>query len=205
MRAYVDQAKSWPPQGQAVLAQFDDETVVVYQAFIRKIAHYAVDRQRFGGGFSMDRMSWIKPGFVWMMHRSEWATAEGQERVLAIWIRRAAFDEMLARAVLSRYEAGNPLSQEEWRAAIADSEIRLQWDPDYDPRGMKLKRRALQLGLSGETLRAYAHDWIVEIQDITDYAHEQARFREQPALLLTPVEKPYPIDRETARRIGAGT
>jgi hypothetical protein len=30
---------------------------------------------------------------------------------------------------------------------VARSEVRLQWNPDHDPTGNKLERRALQLGL----------------------------------------------------------
>ena len=37
----------------------------------------------FGGAFSLDRMSWIKPNFLWMMFRSGWGTKEGQEVTLA--------------------------------------------------------------------------------------------------------------------------
>src|SRR5258706_8418755 len=92
VRAYIDQLERWPSDGRVILAQYDDTAVVVYQAFSAKVAKYAVDKQHFGGGFSMDRMSWIKTNFMWMMNRSDWGTAEGQERVLAIWLKRDVFD-----------------------------------------------------------------------------------------------------------------
>ena len=39
---------------------------------------------------------------------------------------------------------------------MAASEVRLQWDPDHDPHGRPLARRALQLGLRGEALTSRA-------------------------------------------------
>ena len=48
-------------------------------------------------------MSWIKPNFLWMMYRSGWGQKEGQEVVLAVKIKRAAFDTILAHAVRSKH------------------------------------------------------------------------------------------------------
>ncbi|HEY9391471.1 MAG TPA: DUF4291 family protein [Mycobacteriales bacterium] len=45
-------------------------TVVVYQAYRPEIAEHGVRYQRFDGPFSLDRMRWVKPGFLWMMYRS---------------------------------------------------------------------------------------------------------------------------------------
>ena len=65
--------------GRHVLAQYDAETVVVYQAYRPSIGAFAATHGYFGGGFSPSRMSWIKPNFLWMMYRCGWATKEGQE------------------------------------------------------------------------------------------------------------------------------
>ncbi|XP_022085613.1 uncharacterized protein LOC110976553 isoform X2 [Acanthaster planci] len=132
----------WPPSGRHILAQYDDETIVVYQAFCPEIADYAVSNQRFGGPkYSFTRMSWIKTNFLWMMYRCGWASKRGQERVLAICIPRANFDTILSQA----YTAG---AQRE--AGKMDVSVRLQWDPDHAPNGGKEDRRAIQLGLRGE-------------------------------------------------------
>ena len=54
---------------------------------------------RFGGPlFSYSRMSWIKTNFLWMMYRCGWAAKKGQERVLAVWITREGFQEILSNA-----------------------------------------------------------------------------------------------------------
>jgi hypothetical protein len=63
--------------------------------------------------------------------------------------------------------------KEDWAADLKSSEVRVQWDPDHNPKGGKLERRALQLGLKGETLQQFATDWIVAIEDITPFVLEQ--------------------------------
>ena len=44
---YLDQKESvWPKEGRHILAQYDDESVVVYQAYCNEIADYAVKHQK---------------------------------------------------------------------------------------------------------------------------------------------------------------
>jgi Domain of unknown function (DUF4291) len=202
---YSDQLKRWPTSGQHILAQFDEETVVVYQAYRAAIGRYAVEHQRFGGEFSLNRMSWIKPNFLWMMYRSGWATKEGQEVTLAVRLRRTAFDEILRQAVHSNYVPEVYGSPEKWKARLVGSEVRLQWDPDHDPCGDKQERRAIQLGLAGDVVRRYAHDWIVNIEDISDFVANQRENAQAKgfANLITPREEIYPVRAiELARRLG---
>jgi Domain of unknown function (DUF4291) len=78
-------------------------------------------------------MSWIKPNFLWMMYRSGWGTKPGQEVVLAIWLKRTAFDAILAEAVHSTYTEAVYGSQQQWKQAGQNPSVRLQWDPDHDP------------------------------------------------------------------------
>lgn len=101
--SYVEQAKGWPDSGRHILAQYDDETILVYQAYRPSIGRFAVEHGHFGGDFMYSRMSWIKPNFLWMMYRSDWGTSEGQEVVLALRLRRSFFDSLLARAVPSTF------------------------------------------------------------------------------------------------------
>ncbi|MFE2537242.1 DUF4291 family protein [Streptomyces sp. NPDC059371] len=42
-----------------------------------------------------DRMTWIKPSFLWMVYRSGWGTKEGQETVLAVEISREGAESLL--------------------------------------------------------------------------------------------------------------
>jgi len=79
-RSYLEQAKHWPSSGHHILAHFNDESIIVYQAYRPSIARHVLDHGQFGGPeFSWSRMSWIKPNFLWMMFRSGWATKPGQE------------------------------------------------------------------------------------------------------------------------------
>lgn len=201
---YARQIIRWPSSGRHILAAHDADTIVVYQAYAEDIARYAVQHQRFGGRFSLQRMSWIKPNFLWMMDRSGWATKPGQERVLAVRLSRTFFDHLLACAVVSSFQS-NSSSHEEWRRDVAASEVRLQWDPDHDPAGGRLARRALQLGLRAEALRCYATAEPHEIVDVTPFVREQHAFAVagDHAPLLTPREDVYlPADLETRRRVG---
>jgi len=99
LERHADQLVHWPKSGKHVLAQFDDTTVVVYQAYKPAIGHHAAKHQKFGGGFSFERMSWIKPNFLWMMYRSGWCTKTDQEVTLALRLTRVGFDEILSQAV----------------------------------------------------------------------------------------------------------
>ena len=195
-RPWVDQRRDWPSTGRVLLAHHDSTTVVVYQAFRPEIAEHAVRYQRFGGPFSLDRMSWVKPGFLWMMYRSDWARKPGQERILAVRLPRSAFESILAAAVPSGFERVRYPDTAAWRTAIRESDVRVQWDPDHDPQGRPLERRVIQLGLRREALRRYARDWPVEIRDITDFVAGQrdSVARHGPERLQIPIETTYPFE-----------
>lgn len=192
--SYSNQASRWPKTGRHILAQFDENTVVVYQAYRQAIGNFASKNGYFGGEFSFNRMSWIKPNFLWMMYRSGWGTKPGQEVILAVWLKRSAFDEILASAVPSKFVAELYSSEKEWQQAVKNSDVRLQWDPDHHPSGAKLERRAIQLGLRGNVLASYAREWIVNIEDISEFVQQQHQYNTgDRAQLLTPCETVYPV------------
>lgn len=201
---YLEQLRRWPAAGRHILAQYDADTVVVYQAYRPEIGEFAARHGRFGAGWSRERMSWIKPNFLWMMYRCGWAAKEGQEVVLALTLRRRGFDEILAAAVPSGHDARLFPDRSTWQAAVARSDVRLQWDPDHAPGGAKEQRRAIQLGLRGEVLRRFADEWLLSVEDLTPFvraqrAHAGAPFSE----LLLPEEQVYPVtDPATARALG---
>ena len=201
---YLSQARGWPASGRHILAQFDEDSICIYQAYSPSIARFAVEHQRFGGDFSFRRMSWIKPNFLWMMYRSGWATKPGQEHVLAVRLPRAFFDELLRLVVPSGFDSRRFPDREAWQAAVASSEVRLQWDPDHQPDGKPTERRAVQLGLRGNTLRRYGEQELIAIEDITAFVvaqrpHAGKGFGD----LLMPEERVYtPRDREAALAVG---
>jgi hypothetical protein len=203
---YVHQVKLWPNSGRHILAQSDEETVIVYQAYKPSIGAYARKNGYLGGPeFGYSRMSWIKPNFVWMMVRSGWGTKTNQEATLAIRIRRKFFDDLLAQAVESSFSPGQYPTQEEWQQAIDSSSVRLQWDPDHHPGGAPLERRALQLGLRGQSLAQFGKHEILEILDISTFVAEQRENTTKQRLpeLITPMERVYlPPDEATRTRLG---
>jgi hypothetical protein len=194
LQPHAEQVQRWPVEGRQILAQFDDVGVVVYQAYRPEIGRFAADNGFFGGAFSLGRMSWIKPNFLWMMYRSAWGTKVGQETVLAVTIARGAFDAILAAAVPSAHDPELHADHGAWQEAVRCSDVRLQWDPDHGPRGEKLSRRAIQLGLRGAMLRRYAREWIVGIEDVSPFVAEQrAVLAREGAALITPREEVYPV------------
>lgn len=203
LEQYVGLHPTWPKTGRHILAQFDLSSIYVYQAFRPSIAAYAVRHQKFGGDFSYQRMSWIKPNFLWMMYRSGWASKVGQERILAIRLPRSFFDELLLAAVASSYDATRYATREEWQRAVSASEVRLQWDPDHDPAGRPLERRAIQLGLRGEALKRYGVTELMSVTDITDFVTEQRNHLDEDfKRLLVPHEQVYAPAPAAARSVG---
>lgn len=201
---YLEQAPRWPQTGRPILAQWDESTVWVYQAFRPAIGQFAAAHGKFGGEYSFGRMSWIKPNFLWMMYRSGWGTKPDQEVTLALRLKRQGFATLLAGAVASSFAGSGYGVQADWQAAVAGSDVRLQWDPDHDPHGRPLPRRALQLGIRGPTLRRLNEEWLVDVQDISAFVEQQRELLQDWARLQTPLETPYPLpDSELARRIGA--
>jgi hypothetical protein len=202
---YPKQLKVWPREGRHILAQFDDETVIVYQAYRPAIGRVAAEHRSFGGDFSYSRMSWVKPNFLWMMYRSGWGTKENQEVTLALRVRRAFFDSLLAAAVPSSWDREQFATAADWSRAVGSSSVRLQWDPDHHPSGAKLERRAIQLGLRGEVLEAFGRQELVEVIDLSEFVGEQrARLTAGGvSALLTPREQVYrPADPDIALRLG---
>jgi hypothetical protein len=193
IEAYQKQQTHWPQSGRHILAQYDDESVIVYQSYQPSIGHFAARHGYFGGDFSFSRMSWIKPGFLWMMFRNGWGTKEKQEVTLAIRLKRSAFDTLLLEAVPSTYVATLYPTEDEWKRALATSHVRLQWDPDHDPSGARIERRAIQLGLRGPILQQYARDWIIDIEDISDFVQQQHihALSKDYLELVTPYEREY--------------
>jgi Domain of unknown function (DUF4291) len=201
---YLNQKDRWQAKGRVVLAQYDADSIVVYQAYRPTIGHFAAQHGYFGGDFKLSRMTWIKPNFLWMMYRFGWGTKEGQDVTLAIRIQRSAFDSILAQAVHSKHIPEIYENQQVWNNAVKTSDVRLQWDPDRSPTGGRLERRAIQLGLQREAAIKYAREWIVDIEDISEFVAEQRQYviSDNYSVLLTPSESAYEVSNyETAKRL----
>ena len=193
LKKYDEQITEWPKSGYHIMAQYDEEEIIVYQSYRKEIGEFAAKNQYFGGVFSLDRMTWIKPNFLWMMYRNGWGTKDGQEVVLAIHLKISAFNKYLENAVYSSYSSSLEMSHEDWKESVKTSSVRLQWDPDHDPYGNKLERRAIQIGLRDDFIKSFAKDDILLIEDISEFVKEQYEFVQNKKLenLVVPAERPF--------------
>lgn len=187
-------------------AAYDEERIRVYQAYPEAIAEAALRAGRFVAPFKRERMTWIKPSFLWMMYRSGWGMKPGQERVLAVDITRDGFEWALSRAALTHYSPALHADHEAWQEQLHGAPNRVQWDPDRDVALEPQPWRAIQVGLAaGETVERYVEEWIVGIEDVTALAHEVhgavAAGGRVRAEALLPEQRPYPLVGEWARRL----
>lgn len=158
------------PQNQ-IRAVYDERTIRVYQAYSDEIADAALSHGTFASPpFKMDRMTWIKPSFLWMMYRAGWGYKDaGQRRILAIDITREGFKWALEHSCPSHPDPS--MSKEDWTALKAVSPVRIQWDPERDLHLQPLPYRAIQIGIRDEAVHRYVDEWITQISDVTALAH----------------------------------
>lgn len=178
-----------------IRAHFNDNTIRVYQAYSDDIANAALNHGTFvSPPFSMTRMTWIKPSFLWMMYRSGWAQKDlGQKRILAIDISLVGFEWALSHAALSH--CPEYMTYEEWREWKDASPVVIQWDPERDLLHRPQPHRSIQIGLAGIAVGLYVNEWIKKITDITDVATTVGELvkagRQDDALSMLPTEKPF--------------
>ncbi len=189
-----------------IRADYDRNTIVVYQAYRDEIGKPAAKNKKFTPPFSFNRMTWIKPSFLWMMERCGYGQKSGQECILAIRIKRSAWEYALSQAVLTHPTGRVYASGEEWKELIDKATVNIQWDPERSIRGAKLDYRSIQVGISRHLIEEYNNDWIVDIQDCTPLAHKIYQLkmdgRHDKAKELLPKEKVYPISKEIMKRLG---
>ncbi len=196
------------PLRHVIRAAYSDRSVRVYQAFPPEIALPALKAGRFVPPFSMNRMTWIKPSFNWMMYRSGYASKPGQQFVLALDITREGFEWALRHATLSSYQPGFHPSPDAWKRDVALKPVRVQWDPERDWRLHPIKDiRAIQIGLSHAAVHHYVHQWILHIEDLTPVARALAAAANSdassPPWLPSLAERHYPLDPAIEAAIGA--
>ncbi|WP_030194942.1 DUF4291 domain-containing protein [Streptomyces sp. NRRL S-87] len=178
-----------------IRADYDARTVVVYQAYPSTIADAALRAGRFVAPFSFRRMTWIKPSFLWLMHRSNWARKPGQERVLAVRMTREGWEQALSHAVPT---TAHP-------EAVARAAVHLQWDPERSVRGEALNHYSIQVGIGRDLIRTFADEWVVGLTDHTPLVHRAAVLvrsgRAAQARRLLPAERVYPMSRSLEERL----
>jgi len=189
-----------------IFADYDGQTIVVYQAYGDPIADAALEAGRFVPPFSLGRMTWIKPSFLWMMGRCGWARKAGQTRVFAVRITREGWEEALSEAVLSDPDPRVYPDPEAWSAALRAARVRVQWDPERSLRGGKLEHRSIQVGLGRGIVEDYVERWLVELTEITSRVKRirdlLAAGEVEQARRQLPSERRYPVSEHIAARLG---
>jgi hypothetical protein len=194
------------PHTRQVRAHYTDDTVRVYQAYSPAIALPALRAQTFVPPFRLTRMTWIKPSFLWMMYRSDWARRSGQEHILQIELSRKGFDWCLAQGILTSFDAAAPHTRADWQRARQQTPVLVQWDPERDLLLRPLSHRAIQIGLRHLAVEQYVDQWITRITDVTDVARRICRRVEADdidgARALLPREETYAVGEAATRRLG---
>lgn len=188
-----------------IRADFDRDTIVVYQAYPASISGPAVKNGLFVPPFSFNRMTWIKPSFLWLMHRSNWAQKSGQECILAIRISRSGWEKALSNAVLTTFETSVHQSKPQWADAFANAKIHVQWDPERNLRGAAQQHYSIQIGIGRQIIQEYNESWIVSLTDITATVVKMRsliqRGDHQAASRHLPIEKSYPVSTSLGRHL----
>ena len=186
-----------------IRANFNRDTIVVYQAYNDAIADAALAGGKFVEPFSTNRATWIKPSYLWLMERSGWATKPNQTRILAVRLTRAGWEEALSHSVETHPEAGS----NQWQELMEKAPVLVQWDPERSLRGDKLTHRSIQVGLRRQIVERFVSEWIVDIKDLTALTRKISGLRKSgdydKARRLLPPEKPYPLSEELKQRLRA--
>ena len=181
------------------------EYLMVYQACNNAFADFAVENQKLEDYFNDSQMNFITPGFLSMMNYCDWANKENMERILAIWITKNDFEELLQESCLTSFDSELYSTEDEWKNELLLKEGKLHWDSDQDLFGNKLERKVIQLELQGKLLEKFGKEMIKNIIDITDFAKEQKNLLDnnQPDKMLLPRERYiYIEDFKFKRKIG---
>ncbi len=193
-------------EDRQVRAEFTDEMITVYQAYSDAIADAALAAQRFVTPFKLDRMTWIKPSFLWMMSRSGWGRKPRQERILAVRVSRSGFEWALSNACLTHYDPRLYPTSKAWSELKDTMPVRIQWDPERTVSLAKLPYRTIQIGLASVAIERYAREWVQRIDEVTGLAHKVealvAQGSEAEAIAALPKERSYPLPADLARSIG---
>ncbi|KAI0901276.1 hypothetical protein F4806DRAFT_451692 [Annulohypoxylon nitens] len=201
-----------------IRADYDEETITVYQAYNSEIASAAVQKQKLSASpeFRLTRMTWIKPSWCWMMYRSGYSYKDkNQERILALKMKHEHFIELLKMATLTTAPGKGVTTGDTAEASKPPIEkvstVKVQWDPERSPRLEKLGYRSIQIGIPSSVAATWVDEWIIGIEDVTEKARALEReLRENPGVTdeellhegFVPLEREFPMPPEVQQVIG---
>lgn len=193
------------PDHYEIRADYDANTIVMYQAYSKAIALPALEAQRFVSPFSFHRMTWIKPSFLWLMHRSNWGRKSNQEYILAVRITRKGWEEALSLGVLTSYDSSVHGNVIHWKEQFDQTKVHIQWDPERSIKGADMQIDSIQVGLSRHIIRRFVDEWIISIEDYTPTVRKIYDLLQKGdiknAKRHLPGEKVYPVSSEIGRHL----
>lgn len=188
-----------------IRANYDAKSIVIYQAYRPQIADAALEHQRFVAPFSLKRMTWIKPSFLWLMYRSRWGQKSSQRRILAVRIARSGWEKALSLGVLTHPEPSVYSNGTKWQTEFETAAVHVQWDTERSLRGAALNHYSIQVGISRNLIHEYVNDWTQEITDMTPLVTKIRRCIRSGnianARRLLPTERVYPVDQKVGEPI----
>jgi len=186
-----------------IRAQYDKETITVYQAYNANIADAAVKAQKLNASpqFRPTRMTWVKPSWCWVNYRAGYSYKDrNQERILAIKMSHEGFLELLQTANVNHTKANlGDMTRERGTKAM---NVMVQWDPERSPRLGRLGYRSIQVGIPGGLVSKWIDEWIVKIEDVTETARALKKTLDEDKVIglkdliareLMPQERPYEV------------
>lgn len=189
-----------PASGRVLLATFDDDTVLTWQAHHADVAAEMISRGRPGGtSWRTDRVTRMRTSLPSLLARCDWGRRPGRERILGLRMTRAGFDAMLRQAVHGEFEPEVYATRGAWQLATRYAAVTLTWHPDRDAGGHELARQTVRIGVRDDALRRLTTEWVTGFEDFTPWV-EQARVAPSVALAV-PVLRPYPLPPELAARL----
>lgn len=199
-----ENVKSHTVAHRQIRALYDDQTITVYQAYPASIALPAVRQQKLSASpdFSLERMTWIKPSWCWIMYRAGYSFKdERQAHILALRMKHEHFRHLLSLAVVNDRSGDRSVKG-------MDQPVRVQWDPERTPQLDALPYRSIQIGIPRDLSGKWVEGWIESIEDVTERAKElKSAVEADPAVTrdelvrrgLVPDERVYEVSEELQR------
>ena len=139
------------------------------------------------------------------MNRSNWGQKSGQQKTLAVRIKRTGWEKALSLGVLTHPEQSVYPNPTEWDMQFKDAHVHIQWDTERSLRGAGLNQYSIQVGISRHLIREFVEQWIVSIQDLSPTVSKIHQFlktgNEKNAKRLLPLERVYPVDPQVGKQI----
>ncbi|MFD1604451.1 DUF4291 family protein [Flavobacterium artemisiae] len=148
------------------LVEVIEQYVLLYQSHERETADEAVKNQKFN--YPANESSVVNPlklSFLSMMYGGSWTAEKEGQRMLAIWIEKEAFVEILNTA--TEVAAG------EYQKEILNQKVKLEWRPDRDAAGSETQSKTAVFHLDNDAFEKLINDKIECIMDVTDFVLEQ--------------------------------